>query len=785
MAIILLGFSSNDLSALPPAGELETDQVEVRIPGQELIIIRADRIEYDEKPDLTNFIGRVNIRRGLELLTADRVVWRNQTRVAEAAGSVRLQAPDFTVEAERAAVNLELSMAKLYQGRGFFSRGHYYLSGTVIERLSEKKFQAAEATATTCDGPTPPWTIQAEHLTVTEGGYASATGVVLKGAGSTLPFFATPYFIFPVKTERQSGLLRPNLAISSKDGLTAGLPFFWATGENHDLTYTPVWREKRGLSSTLEGRYHLDWGRGLWQVSHINDRADRVYSFTNSPDSRKTGERFWLRAQNRGRFEDWDLNLNLDLASDPLYLREFTNAPDGYDQSSRAFISNFGHTINEAMNPNRANELYAQRLDGPTQTRAGLHYTYNLQHKSNHDTVQRLPSLQYDLVGRSLDDILVSDRQIPRFSLNTRYDHFYRQTDENSQTTETGHRIRLRPAVDWTRALGLTSLKVAGDLDMAAYAAAGRRPSAPDPASRAAAGHDRWYNLMTGSAEVELATTFSRIFEGGPGRASATRHQVTPTVAFNYIGAPESQGRLPYWDHHDRRLPRQTLRYGLSNSLVAKNPGRGTEGSETEAGEEDGQPLGIQPQATDSYFQFLKFGLWTSYELSDNSDLARRPGDRYFDTDYYDRGSGPLEAYLEAFFNPYFSTRLVSNFNTRTGRAISHDLSLTAADSRGDRLTLTYDYDTPEAKYLPGDTYQEARGELSLKLNSEWSTDLFTRYDLKNNRALENRAQLAYQAQCYGLALVYSKIYHEQSVGLIFDLMGLGSINFRGAGASD
>jgi lipopolysaccharide assembly outer membrane protein LptD (OstA) len=246
-------------------------------------------------------------------------------------------------------------------------------------------------------------------------------------------------------------------------------------------------------------------------------------------------------------------------------------------------------------------------------------------------------------------------------------------------------------------------------------------------------------------------------------------------------------------------MPRQTLRYGLSNSLVAKNQGsaqgRETGNLEAEAGEDPGRPLGVQPQAADSYFQFLKFGIFSSYELADNSDLTSRSPNNYdakrnYDTDYHDQGSGPLETYLEAFFNPYFSTRLVSNFNTHTGRAISHDLSLTAADGRGDRLTLTYDYDTPEAKYLPANTrdqtrYQEARADLSLRLNSEWSTRLFTRYDLKGNKALKSTAQFTYQAQCYGLSLVYSKLYQEQSVGLIFDLMGLGSIDFSGAGVSE
>ena len=759
-------------------GKLEPIQLEVVIEGQELIIIRADRLDYDEDLDLTSFSGRVSLRRGLETVTADRAVWHNQTRTAEVTGSVRLEGPDFWMEADRAVVNMELSLVKAYQGRAFFNQGHYYLSGAVIERLSEQKFVLFEATATTFDGPSPPWTIQAKHLTVTEGGYARAAGAVLKGIGSNVPLLATPYLVLPAKRDRQSGFLNPYLANSSRDGRTFSLPFFWATAENHDMTFTPVWREKRGLSSTLEGRYHQSWGRGIWQVSHLNDQAERSYRYRHydsqgNPVDRneKIDRRYWLRAQNQGQAGDWDLNLNLDLASDPYYLREFTNEPDGFEQSHRAFFSAFGHTLNEASNPNRASEFYAQKREGSTQARAGIYYTQNLNNDGNRDTLQRLPSFQYDLVGRSLDGFLAPDGQSPRLSFNSSYDYFYRQTKEDSRITETGHRLRLQPTVDWTKPLGLTNLKMTGGLEMAAYMADGRRPLDKHQNMDQQFEHDRWYNHLTGSGEVELSTTVGRVFEGGPGKAVATRHQVTPTLAFKYVGAQENQGRLPYWDHNDRRLPRQTFRYGLSNTLVAKTTSQpmGKDGEEP-------------PAPVDNYSQFLKFGLWTSYELADNSHLTDNNYDRYYDTDYFGQGPGPLEASLEAFFNPHISTRLLSTFNTRTGRALSHDLSLRLADNRGDRLTITYDQASPEAIQFLSDktsSHQEIRADLGLKLNSEWSTSLFARHDLKNNRALESSALLNYQAQCYGLSLIYSKTHNAHTLGMVIDLMGLGGININ------
>jgi len=392
--------------------------------------------------------------------------------------------------------------------------------------------------------------------------------------------------------------------------------------------------------------------------------------------------------------------------------------------------------------------------------------------------LQRLPSFQYDLVGRSLDGITQAGRQSPRLSVNSRYDHFYRRTDENSAVTEIGHRLRFQPTLDWTRALGPANFKLTGGLEMAAYATDGRRLSTPF--DRDQAEHDRWYNFLTGSAEAELSTTFSRVFEGGLGRAEATRHLLSPTLAFKYVGASEDQGRLPFWDSLDRRLPRRTIRYGLENILVAKTPSQAAPAKSPPATPVEG------PIATPAYnySQFLKIGLWSSYELADNSHLTSQPLYRYYNSDYYGQGAGPLEVSLEAFLTPNFSTRLVSSFNTRTGQAMSHDLSLYMADNRGDWLTLTYDYDAPEARYLPVDArgHQEIRADLGLVFNSEWSARLSSRFDLKDNRALESTAQFTYQAQCYGLSLVYNKTYSAESIGVVIDLLGLGSIDLRGSG---
>ena len=727
------------------------------------IILRADRIESDRNSKLNHFVGRLSISRGTEIITADRALWHDATNTAELAGNIKIVTPDFTIIAQRAVVNMDLRMAKIYDAQAFFPVRNYYFSGAVIERLGEKTLNIKNGTATTCDGPYPAWTIQADDLTVTEGGYATASGVSFNTRYA--PIMAVPYFMFPVKNERQSGLLFPGVANSSRDGLTVGLPFFWASGENHDFTYTPVWRTERGLSNTLEGRYHFEHGQGIWQATYLNDHDPQRFYYRNDAKEQTARERYWVRAQNHWNFGEWDVNLNLDLASDPLYLAEFRSDFDGYYKSREAFSKSFGYTVNEYLDPLRSNTFFAQRTGYDTFFRGGVEYTDDLYSKDNHDTIQKLPSLQYNLVSRPLPKALgrgLGLSNLPRFSLEMRYDYFDRLSDTFSETDETGHRVRLNPSMFWSSPVGgFANFEMDADLDLTMYGLNGYRPhDRTVSGAREAARHDSREDRLTGSVTASLSTTLSKVY-GGFGDAVAVRHQMSPTVSFSYVGAP-NQSDLPYWDYYDRRLSRRTVKYGLLNTFVKKTPVVDDEGLESF-----------------DYFQFLKVGLWSSYEFKDNLEWAKKPEARYYSTDYFDRGAGPVELEVEAFFNPYLSARVVSGFDGRTGKVTSHDMSLKVSDKRGDSLTVTYDFDSPSTALGTRnfDDYEEIRADLALVFNDDWSADFSTRYDVRTGKGLESHARVMYRNQCYALGLLYSDTENDRRVGLVVDLLGFGSLN--------
>src|SRR2546429_187402 len=60
-----------------------------------------------------------------------------------------------------------------------------------------------------------------------------------------IPYF--PFFAAPIRRERESGFLPPQLGTSARKGFFAEVPFYWAISDSQDATLTLDAYEKRGF----------------------------------------------------------------------------------------------------------------------------------------------------------------------------------------------------------------------------------------------------------------------------------------------------------------------------------------------------------------------------------------------------------------------------------------------------------------------------------------------------------------------------------------------------------
>ena len=220
------------------------------------IILRAQKLSG--RPDLDTVAeGDAEFRRGGMVVRADRLSYDEAEDLAVAHGSVRISRDGNIYTGPE----LQLRVQRF---EGFFLKPTYYFSrngaGGKAERIDFIDDQRAIATAadyTSCpaDGSGgPAWLLTTDrvHLdfSTNEG---VAEGGVLRFLG--VPILAAPKLSFPLTDARKSGWLPPSFGLDSKSGFQTSIPYYWNIAPNRDATFTPEVSTRRGPSLASEFRY--------------------------------------------------------------------------------------------------------------------------------------------------------------------------------------------------------------------------------------------------------------------------------------------------------------------------------------------------------------------------------------------------------------------------------------------------------------------------------------------------------------------------------------------------
>ena len=177
---------------------------------------------------------------------------------------------------------------------------------------------------TTCPLNQQDWAIKASQLNIGEAGnlgQAFNTRFYVSG----VPVLYLPYFAFPVTSQRQSGLLFPNISSSSTNGVDVSQPFYWNIAPNLDATLTPRLLTNRGIQFNSEFRYLTASQQGELTLEYLASDDEYINS----------DARYFLRLQHQGTLTDnlqWFVDFNqisdenyiVDLGSD------FYNRADTY-----------------------------------------------------------------------------------------------------------------------------------------------------------------------------------------------------------------------------------------------------------------------------------------------------------------------------------------------------------------------------------------------------------------------------------------------------------------------
>jgi len=252
-------------------------------------------------------------------------------------GQFRIQADRMTYDRDKNTVDAEGNVSLTWQGNRLAGKTlHYDLgdrTGSVshavgtfppdalvvaeeMDKISDDVVLIRDAVFTSCTQPVPYWSLHIRKGRFHLNHYAYLSGVSMRARG--VPFFYTPYLIWPIKGERATGLLFPQWGTSRTLGLFVGEQFFWAMARNADLTVEGDYYEKAGGAGGIE----FNWlpsahGRVVFDAYGLNDQRTNQFRYKTS-----------LRAE-QGFGEGWRAVADLNAVSDFAYYFDFARTLAG------------------------------------------------------------------------------------------------------------------------------------------------------------------------------------------------------------------------------------------------------------------------------------------------------------------------------------------------------------------------------------------------------------------------------------------------------------------------
>lgn len=767
---ILLGFAWLSLASAQSMFQQEFS-VDSELPWT----LEADRVESLQAEQIFEAHGNVVIRQGANWIRADTARYFRETGFAELSGNVRIEWDGDILLGEQADFDLVHNVGWVTNGEIFLAQNHVYIRGELLEKRCEQTYAFRGAHLTTCDGPVPAWSIKSSEGEVTTGGYARMWHPRFRVMDT--PVLYSPYMIFPVKTERQSGFLIPMPYYSSRLGYGLNIPYYWAIDEEQDATFYANMMSDRGLMLGAEYRHFTDLdSKGVWQADWLYDsetaptEADEDPQFQGDGLTRANANRYWIRGKYDGYLGDplWRVKMDVDLVSDQNYLREFKHGYTGYTRTRDNMVRDFGRGMETIDSLIRQNAVEIGRNWSSASFRGTLNYNQNLIYwtdnfpSSDNITLQRLPELNLDIFRTQLGESLF-ELEVP---INAVY--FWREKGTTGARTE----ILPRLSLPWNTRYGTLTPSVAWLQTVYAIDSHEQVPGIPDSVDESKDFAQRGIPELS----LDAFTSLFRVYDFGTqdrvaptlenvGNASWTKMKYTiqPELRYSYIPDVD-QDENPLFTRSDRIGERNLLSYTLRNVF-----NRRLDRVERRSGTQDAPLSEDRVRIRTSYLDFLRIRFDQGYdfvEASRDEGLERFPRRPFTDlrTNIVLSPGQYVDLVSNTWYSPYINT-ITEHEHMLRGNYPGLGSAYFGFDFRKELTDDIWRVNQREREIL-------RLGGL-LQLPAGWFIAADYKRDLLENEDIEKIFGLGYQHQCYFLNLVLSQTPDEDRIEFRISLKGL------------
>jgi LPS-assembly protein len=637
-------------------------------------VLEADEFTYIQQLNQYIARGNVQISKADKKLTADYIRYDHKNRRAFARGNVVLADGQDILSGSQLDIDLEKQVGWIENAYLFLKENNFHITADKIEKTGPKTYRIDSATLTTCDGPAPSWKISGKDVKIKEDGSGTVKHAVVRAR--RVPVLYTPYFYYPARKDRQSGFLMPEFGETGRKGYLYNQPFFWAISESADATFYANYMSNRGIKPGAELRYIL------------NERSDEGGQSSNDYGYRDAGEevlrtnesRYWFRmSHHQPAPVGFFAKLDLDIARDQDYLRDFRKGYMGYEDSNDYFRKAFNRQLDDYNDPVRTNRLNLNRL--------WPKFSFNFEPRWNDDTrrdintgetLQRLPFMSFD--GEK-QKILATPFYL---DLESQYDYFWRDSGTRGQRFDVHPRFYIP-----FRVIKYATVEPSVGLRETAYRLDKNNfDDQPDT--------DQWSHRELFDTRLELFTEMERVFNIEGQLYERIKHRIRPQIRHEFI--PDSkQGDLPRFDAIDRIDETNKITYSLINTLTSKlKPvGTGTTGPQlaSRRGSQRQTAVGYQ------YNDFFRLAVEHSYDF----EKSKRP-------------FSPILAKLDVSPARYVRLDADAQYSVYENEFLSHNIQGSLWDRRGDELYVDYRYEKTAKETEIEQAIRRSAGHLALNI---------------------------------------------------------------------
>lgn len=246
--------------------------------------MRARELRLIDK-GVSEFIGDVELERGNQSLSAERLLYDKNTELLDATGNVTFkEASGLSYQTEETHLNLGSRTGYAGSGSFRFEDGSARGDAERIDFEGPDRTRFTRVRYTTCAPGRDDWYLEMRELELdAEKDIGTARHASINFQG--VPVFYLPYLSFPISDERKSGFLIPRVGQSGNRGTEISVPYYLNLAPNYDNTLTPHYLSKRGLQLQNEFRYLTPRSQGTLQLEALqndklangDDRAAGVY----------------------------------------------------------------------------------------------------------------------------------------------------------------------------------------------------------------------------------------------------------------------------------------------------------------------------------------------------------------------------------------------------------------------------------------------------------------------------------------------------------------------------